>query len=58
LRQCGVPLRQRVDRLCDLFFGEAAHFSDHAGEVLQVGVEGLHGVVGHCHYLSLICVGA
>ena len=31
----------------DLFFGEAAHFSDHAGKVLQVGVEGLGGVVGH-----------
>ena len=33
----------------DLLFGEAAHFGDHAGEILQVGVESLGGVlIGHC----------
>ena len=30
----------------DLLLGEAAHLGDHAGEVLQVDVEGLGGVFG------------
>ena len=41
LRQRGVALCQRIDRVRDLLLGEAAHFGDHAREILQVGVEGL-----------------
>ena len=35
---------QRIDGVGDLLLGEAAHLGDLAGEVLQVGVEGLDGV--------------
>ncbi len=48
LRQRGVALGERVDRVGDLLLGEAAHLGDHAGELLQIGVESLGGVVGHC----------
>ena len=41
LRQRAVALGQRVDRIGDLLLGQAAHLGDHAGEILQVGVEGL-----------------
>ena len=36
---------ERVDRFGDLLFGEPAHLGDHAGEILQVDVEGLGGVL-------------
>ena len=48
LRQRGIALGQCIDRVGDLFFCQAAHFGDHAPEVLQVAVEGLRGVFGHC----------
>ena len=44
LRELGVPPRQRLDRLGDLPLRHAAHFGDHAGNVLQVGIERLDGV--------------
>ena len=47
LRQRGVALGERIDRLGDLLFGEPAHLGDHAGEILQVAVEGLRGVFDH-----------
>ena len=40
--------RQRIDRVGDLLFGEAAHLGDHAVELLQIGVEGLGDMFGHC----------
>jgi hypothetical protein len=40
-------LGKRLDRLGDLPLGHAAHFGDHAGDVLQVGIEGLDGVLFH-----------
>ena len=43
----GVALDQSLHGIGDLLFGEAAHFSDHAGEILQIDVEGLGGVIGH-----------
>ena len=49
LRAVGVAPRQRVDRIGDLPLGEAAHLRDHPGELLEVDVEGLGGVFGHCH---------
>ena len=49
----GVAARQRVDRVGDLLLGEPAHLGDHAGELLQVGVEGLGGVFGHYHCVVL-----
>ena len=48
----GVALGERVDRIGDLLLGKAAHLGDHAGELLQVDVEGLDGVFGHRHCLS------
>ena len=36
---------ERVDRVADLPLGEAAHLGDHAGQLLEVGVEGLDGVL-------------
>ena len=45
LRERRIAPRQRIDRLGDLLFGEPAHLGDHAGEVLQVDVEGLRGVL-------------
>ena len=47
LRQAGVALDQRIDGIGDLLLGEAAHLGDLAGNVLQIGVEGLGGVFGH-----------
>ena len=46
LGEIGVALGQRIDRIGDLLLGQAAHLGDHAGEVLQVDVEGLGGVFG------------
>ena len=49
LRERAVALGQRIDRIGDLLFGEAAHLGDHAREILQIGVEGLGRVqIGHC----------
>jgi hypothetical protein len=48
LRQLGVAPGERVDRLGDLLLGKPAHLGDHAGEVLQVDVEGFRGVM-ICH---------
>ena len=46
----GVALGERIDGIRDLLLGQAAHLGDHAGEILQVDVEGLGGVfVHHCH---------
>ncbi len=47
LRQGGVALDQRVDRVGDLLLGEAAHLGDFARQLLQVGVERLGSVFGH-----------
>ncbi len=44
LRQRRVAFCQGIDRIRHLLLGEAAHFGDHAREILQVGVEGLHRV--------------
>ena len=41
-----LPL-QRVDGVGLHLLGDAAHLGDHALEVLQFGVEGRDGVVGH-----------
>ena len=55
LREPAVALGERIDRVGDLFFRETAHFGDHAGEVLQVDVEGLRGVmINHDRYLALL----
>ena len=45
--QIGVASRQRIDRVGDLLFGKPAHLGDHAGDLLQVDVEGLGGVFVH-----------
>ena len=45
LGELAVAPRQRIDRFGDLLFGEPAHFGDHAGEILQVDVEGFRGVL-------------
>ena len=45
LGELGVALGQRIDRFGDLLFGNPAHLGDHAGEILQVDVEGLRGVM-------------
>ena len=42
-----VALGERRDRVGDLLLGKAAHLRDHAGEFLQVDVEGLGGVFVH-----------
>ena len=52
LGELGVAPRQRVDRVGDLLFGEPAHLGDHAGEILQIDVEGFGGVmIGHDLFL-------
>jgi hypothetical protein len=58
LREVGIAVGERVDRIRDLLLGKAAHFSNHAGELLQVDVEGLGGVFGHYHLRrpELCCV--
>ena len=48
----GVAPGERVDRIGDLLLGQAPHLGDHAGELLQVDVEGLGGVLVHCHCSS------
>ena len=45
LGEPAVAPGERIDRLGDLLLGEAAHLGDHAGEVLQVDVEGFRGVM-------------
>ena len=47
--QVGVAARQRLDRVGDLLLGKPAHLRHHAGELLQIDVEGLGGVFGHYH---------
>ena len=48
LGERGVALGECVDGIGDQLFGQPTHLGDHAGDVLQVGVEGLGGViVGH-----------
>ena len=39
--ELGVAVGQRVHGVGDLLLGEAAHLGDLAGELLQIGVEGL-----------------
>ena len=58
LAQLHVAIDQGLDGIGDLAFHQAAHFGDLAGDLLQIGVEGLGGVVdpggrgefGHCDY--------
>ena len=45
LRQPAVALGESVDRVSDLLFGEPAHLGHHAGQFLEVDVEGLCGVM-------------
>ena len=53
LSEPAVALRQRIDRVGDLLFGKPAHLGHHAGQVLQVDVEGFRGVmVSHDSVLS------
>ena len=47
LGEVGVAARERIDRLGDLLLGQASHLGHHAGEILQVVVERLDGVLGH-----------
>ena len=47
LRQLGIASRQRIDRVGDLLFGKPAHLGNHAGELLQVDIEGLGGMFVH-----------
>ncbi len=54
-----IALDQRLDGIGDLPLGEAAHLGDLAGDLLQIGVECLGGVVdpggvfGHCAFPAL-----
>ena len=51
-----IAVGQRLDGIADLPLDEAAHLGDLAGDLLQVGVERLGGVVdpggvfGHCAF--------
>ena len=53
LRELGVAARQRIDGVGDLLLGEAAHLGDHAGELLQIDVEGLGDMFGHDFFLAV-----
>ena len=44
----GIALGERADRVGGLFLDQASHLGDQAGQLLQVGVERLHDVFGHC----------
>ena len=54
LAELEIALGQRLDGIADLLLDEPAHLGDLAGDLLQVGVERLGGVVdpggvfGHC----------
>ena len=45
LGEPAVALGERIDRVGDLLFGKPAHLGHHAGEVLQIDVEGFRGVM-------------
>jgi hypothetical protein len=47
LRELGVAAGQRLDRIGDLTLGEPAHLADLAGQLLEIGIEGLRGVFVH-----------
>ena len=53
-RQLAVALGQRLDGVGDLLFGEPAHLGDLAGELLQIAVESLDGVVDHWSCVSSV----
>ena len=47
-----VALGERIDRVGDLLFGKPAHLGHHAGQVLQIDVEGFRGVMFSHDFLS------
>ena len=47
LREPDVLPAERVDGVGLHLLGDAAHLGDHALQILQLGVEGGDGVVGH-----------
>jgi hypothetical protein len=49
LRAIGITVRERIDRVGNLLLGKTTHLRHEAGELLQVDVEGLGGVIGDDH---------
>ena len=47
-----VALGEGIDRIGDLLLGKAAHLRHETGELLQVDVEGLGGMLVHHHCSS------
>ena len=54
--ELGVALDQRADGIGDLPLREPAHLGDLAGELLQIGVECLGGVVDSGAVMSVMAV--
>ena len=48
LAELDIAIDQRLDGIGDLPLREAAHFGDLAGDLLQIGIECLGGVVDSC----------
>jgi hypothetical protein len=44
----GIAPGQRLDCIGNLLLSQTAHFRDHAGDVLQIDIEGLGSVLAHC----------
>jgi hypothetical protein len=49
LRAIDVAFCERIDRIRDLLLRKTAHLRHHAGELLQIDVEGLGGMIGDDH---------
>ena len=45
LGEPAIALGERIDQVGDLLFGKPAHLGHHAGQVLQIDVEGFRGVM-------------
>ena len=52
LRALEIAFGERVDRVGNLLLAEAAHLRHQAGNLLQIDVEGLCGVIGDDHRFS------
>ncbi len=48
LAQFNIAVNQSLNRIRDLALHETAHFGDLAGDLLQIGIECLGGVVDSC----------
>src|SRR6266436_5823052 len=48
-RAIGITLCERIDRIRNQLLRKTTHLRHQAGELLQIDVEGLRGVIGYYH---------